>query len=351
MDKARLIFRPACFVLACIALNAPAQAAPDACNQYVETYRKWLATSAQSDPTATANGPLAMAQARGSGVALVEPVARFEDKGVAKLQEWAGKQTPPAQMPKALTDKISGTTSDGVTLEQAPGANYYAASVTAGTASCITSATFTLANGAATPAPPPPSWAGSACGVSRGFLRMNETTFAYRDDTSFGPDLSARLSLAPWTGAGFGKACTIRFDYAPGFSTEHLLNDWETKCDDRRCPTLKRVAIDLVKDAKKDWKGLSARALARLSPTDRARFSKDDLESKRESKDAPTDNDPIVALTMIDGAPYRVEIGHFTIGWRVFGDWKVSFAEPDGKDIGSFGVGMGRGALTRTSVK
>ncbi len=351
MDKARLIFRAALFVLASVAACAPARAAPDVCTRYVDAYRKWLAAVAVANPTATADGPLALARAKGSGVGLVEPVARFEDKGVAKLQEWAGRQTPPAQMPKTLTEKISGTTSDGVTLENAPGANYFAASVVSGTASCITSSTFTLANGAASPAPPPPSWSGSACGVTRGFLKMDDTPVAFRDDTGFGPDLSARLSLAPWTGAGFGKACTIRFDYAPGFSTEHLLNEWETKCDDARCPVLKRAAIDLVKDAKKDRKGLSARALAKLPAADRARFSKDDLEAKRESRDAPTDNDPLVVLTMIDGAPYRVEIGHFTIGWRVFGDWKISFATADGKDVGSFGIGMGRGALTKTSVK
>ena len=348
MDKTRLTLLLALLIPATLAAGAPARAAPDVCNRYVDAYRKWLAS--QSDPTATANGPLGMAQAKANGVATVDPVGRFDDKGVARLADWAAAQKPPVQMPKSLTEKLVGTTSDGVTLEQAPGANYYAASKTAGTASCIASATFTIASGVASPAPAPASWAGSACGISRGFLRMNDAAVAYRDDTSFGPDLSARLSLAPWTGAGFGKACTIRFDYAPGFSTEHLLNEWETKCDDARCPALRRAAIDLVKDAKKDWKGLSARALARLPAADRARFSKDDLEARRESKDAPTDNDPLIILTTIDGAPYRVEIGHFTIGWRVFGDWKVSFATPDGKDVGSFGVGMGRGALTKTSV-
>ncbi len=324
-----------------------AQAAPaNVCQRYADLYRTWLA----AHPEAAAEGPLAMAQAKGASAALAEPAGVFDDK--AKLMEWAAAQKPPLRLQPDMLAGLGGAMAGAVTLDRAPGQSYYAASTVAGTAHCITAATFTASSdGAVRAAEAPPSWKGGACGVSRGFLGLDSAAVAYRDDTSFGPDLSARLSLSPWTGAGFGKSCTIRFDYAPGFSTEHLFNQWEVKCEGPRCPALKRAAIEIARDAKKDWKGLPARMLARLSPQDRAKFEKDDLEFSRQTTEAPTDTSPLVLLAMIDGQPVRVELGHFSIGWRVFGDWSVKFAEPDGKDIGSFGVGMGRGALTGTTIR
>lgn len=341
-----------------IASSAPAAGAlvaPGAvCNRFVDLYRKWLGSVAPSNPTATADGPLAMADAQGSEVMLAKPVLELPSKGSGKLQDWAAAQKPPVQLPKAALDLAGAEMMDAVTLDQAPGRSYFVVSGVAGTAHCRTSSSFSIVDGVAKTVAPPPNWPegqGEGCGVTRGFVKIDETAIAFDDSTSYGPDLSANLSLSPWNGTGFGKACTIRFDYAPGYSTEHLFNDWDVKCAGPRCPALKRAAIDIAKDAKKDWRGATARALARLSPQDRARFSADDLASRRESKDEPTDQNPLVLLMMIDGQPYRVEVGHFTIGWRTFGDWSVKFFGADGSDAGSFGVGMGRGALTKATVK
>jgi hypothetical protein len=59
---------------------------------------------------------------------------------------------------------------------------------------------------------------------------------------------------------------------------------------------------------------------------------------------------PMVA----DNRVLLASVGHFTIGWRVFADWKVTVeaAEADKtREIARFAIGMTQGPLAGVSVK
>jgi hypothetical protein len=53
----------------------------------------------------------------------------------------------------------------------------------------------------------------------------------------------------------------------------------------------------------------------------------------------------------VDGVLYRVTIGHVTIGWRIFPDWRVTFEEIGGRTKASLAVGMRAGELVSATVR
>ena len=57
---------------------------------------------------------------------------------------------------------------------------------------------------------------------------------------------------------------------------------------------------------------------------------------------------------VIDGNFYLASLGHFTIGWRVFHDWSVTFDRLEGDKkvtAASFAIGMAKGKLIDVRVK
>ena len=57
--------------------------------------------------------------------------------------------------------------------------------------------------------------------------------------------------------------------------------------------------------------------------------------------------------SVYEGKLYLVQLGHFTAGWRQFGDWSVNFSQvEDGKRVqrASFAVGMQKGQLASVQV-
>jgi hypothetical protein len=51
---------------------------------------------------------------------------------------------------------------------------------------------------------------------------------------------------------------------------------------------------------------------------------------------------------------FLASVGHFTIGWRVFADWKVAVEAGEAdktREIARFAIGMTQGQIAGVSVK
>lgn len=66
-----------------------------------------------------------------------------------------------------------------------------------------------------------------------------------------------------------------------------------------------------------------------------------------------TDTSPLLIPYIDQGTMYLVGLGHFTIGWREYADWSVTFSYlKDGKLMqkAMFAVGMWKGSFEIASV-
>jgi hypothetical protein len=57
---------------------------------------------------------------------------------------------------------------------------------------------------------------------------------------------------------------------------------------------------------------------------------------------------------VFDGRVFLATVGHFTIGWRVFSDWKVSVETGEAdhtREIARFAIGMTQGPIISATVK
>lgn len=334
------------------AVGAPPPQEGALCESFGRTYRAWLAGRG-GDANATRSGPLAMRADPASGFSLVQPLAAMP---AGKVAAWAAAQKPPLPLPAAAADWLDVPERRPI-IEQVPGGDFYALSALEGSAHCYDALYFRLENGVAREVDPPPNWSdddGAGCGVRRGLARLGDSVVAYEDESDSGPDLRARVSLSGWTGAGFGPACAIAFDYAPRFSDE-LANAWDQACAGPRCPALRAAARRLAESVQMERAGARAAALAALAPEERRRFVAAYPESDKADDsppDAPTDQAPVVLPLELGGALYAAAVGHFTIGWRRFADWSVKFENlDDPRDKASFAIGMSRGALVGAAVR
>ena len=66
-----------------------------------------------------------------------------------------------------------------------------------------------------------------------------------------------------------------------------------------------------------------------------------------------TEENPFLLPYVYAGRVYLASLGHFTIGWRYFADWDVTFRTLEGGKLvpqGRFAVGMIKGELEKVSV-
>jgi hypothetical protein len=65
------------------------------------------------------------------------------------------------------------------------------------------------------------------------------------------------------------------------------------------------------------------------------------------------DESPFHLPYIHNGELYIASLGHVTVGWRYFGDWRVIFAQLDRGNIverASFAVGMEKGKLEDVTI-
>jgi hypothetical protein len=83
----------------------------------------------------------------------------------------------------------------------------------------------------------------------------------------------------------------------------------------------------------------------------------DDEEDARQSKIKPAelrDDHPLLLPVVVNRRVYLASVGHFTIGWRVYADWKVAVDAGDAdktSEIARFAVGMAKGRIVAATGK
>ena len=160
---------------------------------------------------------------------------------------------------------------------------------------------------------------------------------------------------------GWAPTCRLDFSFEPSLDPAKTLNDWNEgrpDCTGPLCGDLRKAALALLTSVQA--KGLAVRKdlVEALTPEQRASFEAlrglvKQPEADAEGGDAPglddvTEQKPFAMPLVVRGKVYLARIGHFTIGWRTFGDWAVAVDEAAADDlspVAHFAIGMTKGRL------
>jgi hypothetical protein len=352
---------------------SPAWPADDArkavCRKIVDRYKALLAAAPEAPfrNSAYADGPLdVLVGEKSSGVALAERerLSGPDKQTPRALADWAQAQKPPVVFPQeVLADLSPLAASDGVVwISRLPETKLYWLTAIEGTASCHSSKYFLVTDGRARPARGPENWSeenGEGCGVARMFGKIDGDPVALEDDYAVGgPELASTLAVHGWRAEEFVPLCAIQFEFAPRFMARGAYNKWDESCARADCEALRRAALALVEAAAPDPAAAQRSLTGKLSPSQRKEFAA--MQEKAKAGDAPggqadaTDQNPLRLPLLYRGALYRASIGHFTIGWRIFGDWSVAIDRQEQgamTRIANFAIGMTKGRLTKAEVK
>ncbi|MBA8850915.1 hypothetical protein FHW20_001850 [Ochrobactrum intermedium] len=149
---------------------------------------------------------------------ITEATTTVEDVTPEKLVEWAKAGTPPVSLPSELIEQITGNTDTIQDMNHLPGTNFYVVNGTAGSLSCYQPGVyFRIENGQVVNATGPDNWLeeGSGCQVIRSFGTIDSVPAAFEKGYN-GEDSDYVLNISPWTGTGFGPACTATFQFENG---------------------------------------------------------------------------------------------------------------------------------------
>jgi hypothetical protein len=368
--------------LVAIALAGAAQAATHSC----KAAARHLASLAKTDwPSADEN-------AAGSASDMVSMVARKPSPGFVlgiprlKLAEYSRQAftrqakrlpkpfTPSGELLKAL--ELQGA----VTFFELPGTDLLAANNIAGTASCSSTVFLSVRDGRANLVQPPKQWendVGGSCGLTRSFASVDGVAVIIDDSLDAGPSLASTLTLTPWGNGKWREPCTASFAFAPHFDTAKTLNDWPglndwgaNDCGAGGCDGLQRAALDLVKQTQQDRVGVEAHLLVAMTIAQREEYQRlkraagrpDSAEAPVDGEDAGkpktaatlTDTNPLALPMVVDNRVFLASVGHLSIGWRVFADWKVAVEAAEGdkvREIARFAIGMTQGPIASVVVK
>lgn len=362
-----------------IAAIPPAQTtAPDPdkalCQRLAEVYRGALATRTNDlrEPEALLNqSPFELLASKpDAGVARAPAASALPETSPQALDRWGRGQTPPVRFPANVKREILELGSSAIlTIDHAPGTNFYTASQVQGTAHCVYTTAFTVRDGVAHRAAKP-LWSdqpGDSCGVDQFFGVIDGRTVAVQDyESPYEPSLAARLTLKAWNTNAFGPACSVSFDFDPVFAdlASEPAQEPDRKCDSDACVKLKPAALALVKAVQRDPLAARKDAIDRLSSAQRMTFAAMEKRAQDIRGDVPAPDAPASPASYLDQSPlllpllhqddvYLASVGHYTIGWRIYPDWSVKLEKLDQDKltvIGTAAVAMRRGALRSAKV-
>jgi hypothetical protein len=308
-------------------------------------------------------------------------IARFKSKAYSR-QAFI-KQA--AQLPRPFTPspgllKALDDVQEELAVSDLPGSSLFAANSIGGTASCNSTVFFSVSRGSARLVPGPASWQndiGGSCGLTRSFASVDGLPVVIDDDLDAGPSLASTLTLTPWDGGRWLDPCKASFVFAPHFDLAKTLNDWASldnwennECGSGGCEGFQRAALNLVRQTQQDRAGVESHLLAALTGPQREEYQRlkrvadrpDPDDAQADGDDAPkpktaavlTDTSPLLLPMVVDDHVFLASVGHFTIGWRVFSDWKVTVEAGDAdktREIARFAIGMTQGPIVSVTVK
>jgi hypothetical protein len=280
--------------------------------------------------------------------------------------------SPSHDLLKALDEVQSG-----LTVSALPRTDLLAANSIGGTANCNSTVFFSVGHGSTQVMPGPESWendAGGSCGLTRSFASVDGTTFVIDDSLDFGPSLASTLTLTPRGNGKWLDPCRADFVFAPHFDTKNTLNDWANldnweanDCGTDGCDGFRRATLKLVEQTQADRAGVESHLLAAMTVAQREEYQRlKRVADRPDAADAPADGDaartaaaltetmPLLLPMLVDDHVFLASVGHFTIGWRVFSDWKVTVDAADAdktREIARFAIGMTQGPIVSATVK
>jgi hypothetical protein len=283
--------------------------------------------------------------------------------------------SPSRELLKAL-DELQGN----MGIAGLPGTNVFAANSIGGTAFCNSTVFFSVSKGRTRVVPGPEAWnndVGGSCGLTRSFASIDGVAFIIDDSVDSGPRMASTLTLTPWGNGKWLDPCKADFVFAPHFDTTNLQNDWvglnnweNNDCGIEGCEGFRRAALSLVKQTQIDRAGVEDHLLAAMTTSQREEYGRlkrsadrpdsADLQSDSDDADKPrtaaglTDAKPLLLPMVVDSRVFLATVGHFTIGWRVFSDWKVTVEAGEAdktREIARFAIGMTQGPIVSATVK
>ncbi len=280
--------------------------------------------------------------------------------------------TPSGELLNALDD-VQGE----LTVSELPGTDLLAANSIGGTANCNSTVFFSVRRGRTRVVREPEGWKndfGGSCGVTRSFASVDGVPVIIDDNLNLGPNLTSTLTLTPWGDGKWLDPCEADFVFAPHFDTKKTLNDWpglnnwdNNDCGAGGCEGFQRAALSLVKQTQQDRAGVEDHLLATMTEPQRDAYRRlkrlaggpdeqargDDAENTKTAAGL-TDERPLWLPIVVDDRVFLATVGHFTIGWRVFSDWKVAVQAGEAdrmREIARFAIGMTKGPIVSAKVK
>jgi hypothetical protein len=294
---------------------------------------------------------------------------------IARAKRLAKPFTASGELLQALDD-LQGA----VPFFDLPGTGLLAANTIGGTANCNSTVFFRVSGGHGDLVPAPKQWendVGGSCGLVRSFAAVDGVPAIIDDNLDAGPSLASTLTLTPWGSGKWQLPCAAHFVFAPHFDIAKTFNDWPgldnweaNDCGAGGCDALRRAALDLVKRTQRDRLGAEDQLLAAMTPAEREEYQRlkraargeDSAEAPADGEDAAkpktaaslTETNPLLLPMVVDRRVFLASVGHFTIGWRVFADWKVAVEAGEAgkaREIARFAIGMTQGPIAGVSVK
>jgi len=269
---------------------------------------------------------------------------------------------------------------EALVVSDLPGSDLLAANSIGGTASCNSTVFFAVSRGRARLVRLPKDWdndVGGSCGLTRSFASVEGLPIVIDDDLDAGPSLASTLTLTPWDGGKWQQPCKASFVFAPHFDMAKTQNDWASldnwennDCGSGGCGGFQRAALNLVRQTQQDRAGVEAHLLSGLTAAQREEYQRlkrvadrpdpddrqagDDDAAKPRTAATLTDTMPLLLPMVVDDRVFLASVGHFTIGWRVFADWKVTVEAAEAertREIARFAIGMTQGPIVSVSIK
>lgn len=334
-----------------------------------------------NDDTPVAIGDMLSAFRHKSASGFIPGTTRFKLEAYSK-QDFV-KQASLLPRPFVPSRELLGALDGGqqaLVVSDLPGSDLFAANSIGGTANCNSTVFFAVDRARARLVPSPKGWdndVGGSCGLTRSFASVDGLTVVIDDNLDAGPSLASTLTLTPWDGGKWQPPCKAGFVFAPRFDIAKTLNDWASldnwdnnDCGSGGCGGFQRAALDLVRQTQQDRAGVEAHLLSGLTAAQREEYQRLKRAADRPDPDDPqagggdaakpntaatlTDTAPLLLPMLVDDRVYLASVGHFTIGWRVFADWKVTVEAAEAertREIARFAVGMTQGPIVSVSIK
>ena len=345
------------------------------CRRLVELYRSVAATHPEATRDShsgrdaySANPFEALLTDKAPGVSRASTSGVFEDGTPDKIAAWARSQRPPFVVSDDLMKTLSQGGGDTLFIDRLPGSDVYAAYRIEGTMHCTYADYFVVRDGRTISAAAPPGWAdedGSNCGVDRFFATIDGRSVAVEGGGGdYSPAFGVGYSIAPWLADHFGPACNVAFEFVPVFAlrvdSANPSADSDA-CVGSDCDKQRQAALALAEAVQQSPRNASQAAMAQLTQPQRRQYAalmKDFPLAKTADAGAVIPSDllesaPLVVPALRDGKVCRALVGHTTLGWRTWADWRVKLeCRDNGALTGpSFVIGMGRGRLVSATVK